>query len=53
MFCIGTLPTWRDAMSHVAHAVLQLQAAQIVPQPVTRENPNVKTSRPGWLGGWT
>ena len=23
------------------------------PQPVKPEKPKVKTSRPGWLGGWT
>lgn len=25
----------------------------IGPQPVNPEKPRVKTSRPGWLGGWT
>jgi hypothetical protein len=52
--CASGSPPFVDPKSHPFYTPPRDPGAPLLaPQPVKPETPKVKTSRPGWLGGWT
>jgi hypothetical protein len=52
--CASGYPPFIDPKSHPFYTRPRDPGAPLLaPQPVKPEKPKVKTSRPGWLGGWT